>query len=390
MSSISSVPARVQPRIYESVHHGNRVILYDIDNAYPTRTKRILKSSPTGVACANLLARFITGKGFENQDFNNQIVNTKGQKIKQLLRLAAIDFSYHKYFAFHVNYNLNYEISSVTRIDPEYVRLGLRDSNGFSPKVVLWDNWSYDNFARAESHRVQDEINVFNPDPKAVAMQIEKAGGINHYKGQVFVYWGEEQTYPETIYDSVLNDLTVEGKISEKNLSDVENDFAATTVFTFSEELTDEARTAKLGHLRQSQGSNGKRIFLVDGVGEGGFDMHQVQKNFSDRQFEHTEQTSRRRIIRAFSQLPILHGEDRANAISADGQAIQIAYEFYNKQTVDFRECFEESFKTVFQAFKYPINPQENYSIVPLNFTDSNKTDNVNQESDSREGGLGE
>ena len=377
MSTVTSVKQRQNPRVEKRINPGYQILLYDSDNGYPQRTTRILEASPTGVACRNLFAKFVKGQGFEDQGFMNATINFRKQKVWQLLNQLSKDFANHGYFSLHLNYNLNYEIVSMTRINPEFVRLGTPDSYGFSPKVGVWPHW-YEINREFPSKQDPDYINVFNPDPYAIQAQIEVAGGVGKYRGQVYTFWGDAQEYPEAIYDSVLNDLIVDSKFSEKNLGDLQNGFSAGQVFVFPEKLEDEDRNKKLAHLQQVQGTNGRRIFLIDGVGVDGLKIEQVAHNFSDTQFQFTEVSTRGRIMRAWGQIPILHGEDRGNTLSSDGKALENAYRFYNQFTQNDRAAVENAFKTLIPHFWNPINPSEDYSIKPLHFLEEETNDNNN------------
>lgn len=366
--SVRTIRMREPERIYPSINWGEKIIRYDTDNAYPQRTLRILEASPTGVACRDTMVDFVYGGGFQEQDFRKAIINRKGQSIAEIHRELTVDFANHAYFAVHLNYNLAGQVQEISRVEPQYIRLGLPDSTGFSPLVAVYDDWYKDNKQRIEQHRRIDYINVFNPSPEALQKQIDLAGGIYGYFGQILVFWGSAQGYPKTWYDSVLNDLKVDYKIGRKNKNDLDTDYTAGTILMFGDKLEETERRIKQAELREVQGTDGQRILLLDGVGEGGLKLITLQNNFSDTQYLNTEETTRRRIMRAFSQLPILHGEDRANALSSDGKAIENAYKFYNKKTARLREVVSNFFSKIVPFFKDPINPGGNFDILPLQY----------------------
>lgn len=366
-------PKRFQTRLIKS----KGWISYGANNIYPTNCKRILASSPTGVACREKYVDFVAGNGFVNQQLNDITVNRRGQKLLYLLRQIVRDLAESSTFHFHINYNLNYEIDSISRVNPEYVRRGQPDSNGFTPKVAVWGNFSRDNHEQIEKTS-ESYINIFNPNPEVIAKQIELAGGIRQYKGQILSYWGDsDNEYPAVSYDSVLNDLKIDAAISTKSLYDLENDFMANTVFIFKDKLEKEHKAALLGELKKSQGVDGRKVFLIDGA-EDGVDMRTIEKHGSDQQYIHTEEKARRRIYRAWGQLPILHGEDRSNALSADGRAIQNAFTFYNNQTSRQRKMLSQAFAMLMAAYKRPI--EDDFEIEMLSFITSENKEIEGQE----------
>lgn len=60
------------------------------------------------------------------------------------------------------------------------VKLMIKNTSG---KIVVYDNW--DGSKGQVDKKKFNIIDVFNPNEKVVLSQIEKAGGIENYKGQV-------------------------------------------------------------------------------------------------------------------------------------------------------------------------------------------------------------
>lgn len=392
--TVQSVKGYQQKPIFNYLDNARDIIRYDLQNDYPQRTIRILNASSTGVACRNMLVKFLVGKGFEDQNFGKAIVNHKDQSASALLRLAAKDFANHNFFGIHVNYNLKYEVTSIQRIDPQYLRLGLPDSNEFSPKIAIHPNWILDNLTLIDRRldTQPDLIDVFNSNPDVVQAQIEEAGGINNWNGQIFVYWGDEQTYPLARYDALLMDLITDVKISENKLRRLEKGFLVKQAFVFKGVLSETQRKAIKAQLLAAQGTDGDDILLIDGVGDDGLDMVPFNHTFSDADNQYTEESVRKSILRGFNQPAILHSEERQGAMGGDsGQLLENAYGFYNQYTLDDRRIIQESFEKIFSVFKYDVNPQKNFQIIPIDFKTSAEADennDANNNSDNKPGGL--
>lgn len=359
--SVTSIKSPKQPkRVNTKLIKSKGWISYGKNNLYPTNCKRILAASPTGVACREKFVDFVAGDGFEDEELNKLVVNRRGQKALFLLRQIARDLGECNSYHFHINYNLNYQIDSITRINPEYVRRGNPDSNGFTPKMTVWNNFSMDNYELPERNK-EIYIDVFNPNPDVIAKQIELAGGIRMYNGQILSYWGDsDNEYPAALYDSVLNDLQIDAALSTKSLYDLDNDFMANTVFIFKDKLEKSHKAELLTELKKSQGVEGRKVFVIDGA-EDGVEMKTIEKHGSDQQYINTQEAARRRVYRAWGQLPILHGEDRSNALSADGKAIQNAFTFYNNQTSRQRRMISQDFSKLMAMHKRPV---ENEFII--------------------------
>ena len=322
---LRSVEAVQNQRIANIRNTTQEILSWDNDNKYPTRVSNSLDASPTGVMCFRKMVAFLLGKGFEDTSLNTRIVNYKRQTVFNLLSQLVKDLAKYNCFHIHINYNLNLEAVSLTRINPKFVRLGLPDSMGFSPKVAIHPNWDFQNHESPDRNPIVDYINVFAPEN--VALQIEQAGGIDKYRGQVYSYWGEEQSYPLALYDNVVNDLAIDALMSQKYLGDINAGFSPNVIFFFRERLSDEDYNQKVNRYNASVGPNGNRVMMFDGVEDKeAVWMETIDPAVHDGQFEETSRQVRSRIMRAFGQIPILHGEERNSALGGDGKAIENAY----------------------------------------------------------------
>jgi hypothetical protein len=241
--SISSVNTviipKVNPRFRAYNHISENFIAYGEENGYPTRMKRLLDNSPTGVSCRNKLVEFLVGDGFIKPEYNNLIINRRNETLYEILnQLAECIADYHT-FHLHATYNLNYEIDSFVKIDPEQARKSSPDSYGFSPKVILYNDWYRDNMVKAEFgmyHRY--EVDVFNEKEDVIKTQIEKAGTIRDWDGQILSFWGNAPIYPKTLYDSVIDDLQTDAMMSAKSKVDLEKGYMAGHVLMINRKLS--------------------------------------------------------------------------------------------------------------------------------------------------------
>lgn len=376
-TAITSGTERIKPRFTVVNYRDRDFLSYGEHNGYPTRMARILHASPVGVACRNKLVEFLVGRGFEDPTHNEIVINRRGETLLDLAEWMACDLADYNSFHIMCVYNLNGQIDSLLRVDPEHVRKSSPDSFGYSPRVIIHNNWYYDNYAKAE-YGVSPEykVDVFNP--RHVPAQIEHAGGIRSWNGQVLSYWGKVETYPRTIYDSVVHDLATNAYMGVKAKVDLEKGYMAGTIISVKEKMTKKERGDFLQDIAHIQGPDGNRILLIDGVDEK-VEVDFIQTNFSDGQFTLTDQRVRRVIMNAFQQLPILHGEDRANAISADGKAIETAFDFYNQQTLKMRSIISKNISKLMRLFRNPI--EDGFMIEPLTFeTAKQKSENQEQE----------
>lgn len=353
MPATYTIPRNYKHRQRNIANRGRDIINYDSDNAYPQRVLQVLMASSTGVACSNLYAKFIYGNGFTDLDIQNLIINRKQQTAGQLLRLISKDYARFGLFAIHVNYNANYEIAEFTRIDPRYVRFGLPDTNEFIPKIAVYNDWALDNYKVIKRKEI-DYINVYNPKKEAVQKQIEVAGGINKYKGQVLYFTGHEQTYPVAPHDSVLDDLEIDAKISRHSLNELDKGFMAKHILKVPFEFeNDEQRQKFKADLKNVEGEEGDSILVLEATltkEDQGVELLPVDHTYTDLKFVNTQESARQKIYRSYNQPSILHSDYKENGLSSSDQ-IKTAFDFYNQHTSDGRSLLASIFADILTHF---------------------------------------
>lgn len=368
-----TIPGPYEKSVKQSLNKGWKIITYDSDNAYPQRTAAILEASQTGVACANLFSQFIEGRGFEDEGFYQSIINRKGQTVDQLLRLISRDYARHGYFALHIGYNMLYEIDSLTRIDPRYVRLGLPDSNEYSAKVAVYNDWARDNYKVIKRQKI-DYIDTFNP--AFAQVQKERAEMAEEYwQGQCFLYTGEEQAYVKAPHDPVLVQMETEALIAKGRRAKFKNGTSVRQILALPHVISEAERKALASALSKQKGPEGDTLTILEGAaymdanGAGTMpQMYSVDHTKGPDEMHSMDAADvRRDIIRTYNQPPILHGDFKDNGLSSADQ-IQNAFDYYNQFTIRARRVMEETFSRLIPLFKYDINPSGEYSILPLQF----------------------
>lgn len=363
------------PRVESVMIPHKKILSYGEDNCYPQKMKRILQKSPTGMGCANLFSRFIRGKGFEDEAMQQAVVNMQGQRLQGLYNVLAKDLAEYGFFAVHVNYNLLAEPTTFSRVNPEYVRLGIPDSYGIFNRVAIYDQWDGRNRTNPDPVDIQ-YLDLWHPDPERVLSQINRDGGIGRYKGQIYLYTGDELRYPTTPYDSVFRELLTEAEIGEYNYTRLKRGFVGKHILAYRGTFTDEQLEATKMRLRQVSGPDGDDILLVDGIGDDGLDLMEIKHNQAENLYGEVETAVRAKIMRAWNQNPILHGDFRPGSL---GQSTEIenAFRFYNAATEDTRRTLSRCFADMFE--RWAFGEYENFDVVPLSFESDGNTQSMGE-----------
>ncbi|RHU24306.1 MULTISPECIES: hypothetical protein [Parabacteroides] len=359
---------------------------YGKGNNYPQMILQLLGASSNAKSCVGRYAKFIRGAGFKDSLFYKSIVNMKGQTCDTLLRLCSDDLAKFGGFALHINYNLLCEITSVEHIPFEDCRLGIDDDTGYIAQIGIHPDWTCLKGKKKIKKPSKSTIaytDVFNPNPDVVLSQIVAAGGIEAYKGQtLYVSKDGFMVYPSTIYDSAITDISTDEGLANVRYRNVRSNFLPMGMFVYPKgqkvmvedkdgnwvEGTEYQNGFDAAKFKDFQGDS--EACKILGVGrEDGDDVPQFvefpTKNF-DKDFTVTKDAVAEEIHAAFNQEVFYR--IRSGALGFSNDIINDAFNFYNAMTIDERVLMEQSFRSVFSHFTYPVNQTNDYSLIPLSY----------------------
>lgn len=368
------------------------------DNNYPERVERIINNSATAKPSAKLFRKYIVGKGFVTA-LNNLTVNKiKGITLFKFLRKIAESLAYHNGVFIHVNYNANFKIISLDVLPYSHCRVGKKDDKDYNGKIIIYDCW--DGKVDKKKFIVLD---VYNPDQKIIQKQIEKAGSIEKYKGQVFYFNPSTTIYPLAHIDNVMDDADSEHMSSVfKNTSLRKGFFGKQIVITppmldsnlrRADELLDDIslvdkryqiseREAFENNLTNFIGADNAQGVLHLEMEYEGDDIEKtikfinVETNINDKLFEYTEKSTANNIRKAYANIPsILIENNDSSVFGQSGEMLKQAKIFYQEQTEEDRDSIESDIlKPLLSNFEGFVMPSEGLKIIPLI-----PTENVNQ-----------
>ena len=189
------------------------------DNLYSERTDRYINNSVTAKTCARIMATYLTGKGWGDDE--NKLIVDKGNKTTLLKFTQRINQSVSKYRGvyIHVKYNGNFEPSAYKVLNFNNCRLGVEDDDKYVGKIGVSSKYDAKNIKTKDINFVD----VFNIDKDIVKLQMEAQADknasltemVSKYKGQIlYVNLDEEYLYPLSQIDPVINDCDSEAQTS--------------------------------------------------------------------------------------------------------------------------------------------------------------------------------
>lgn len=358
---------------------------YGEDNLYPQTFRNILAASSTGAECLDRFADFIEGNGFRDVPFSESVVNRKGDTADDIHALVCRDVAYYNGLALHVNYNIYGDIVELHHVPFENCRLAESDDNGYVGKIAIHPDWSGQKTRGGKVIKVAKEnidyIDVFNPDKRVVAAQIEAAGGIEYYKGQVlWVSLSGKDIYPTGKGDRVVTEMSTDEGLANVKYRNVRNNFLpAAMIFTkkgtnitFDQDGNEidsrDDDDSFSDSLLQLQGDTncGKLMEVTLETDEDKPEVVTLNSKNYDKEFTVTDISVTERIYSAFGQEPWYC--IRIGKVGFSGDILEDAFEYYNSIVSKQQRLIERTFARVFRHFYEAVNASNDFSVEPLKY----------------------
>lgn len=358
---------------------------YGEDNLYPQTFRNILAASSTGAECLDRFADFIEGNGFRDVPFSESVVNRKGDTADDIHALVCRDVAYYNGLALHVNYNIYGDIVELHHVPFENCRLVESYDSGYVGKIAIHPDWSGQKTRGGKVIKVAKEnidyIDVFNPDKRVVAAQIEAAGGIEYYKGQVlWVSLSGKDIYPTGKGDRVVTEMSTEEGLANVKYRNVRNNFLpAAMIFTkkgtnitFDQDGNEidsrDDDDSFSDSLLQLQGDTncGKLMEVTLETDEDKPEVVSLNSQNYDKEFTVTDISVTERIYSAFGQEPWYC--IRIGKVGFSGDILEDAFEYYNSIVSKQQRLIERTFARVFRHFYEAVNTSNDFSVEPLKY----------------------
>jgi len=323
-------------RLKVSLDYNHRILFYGQDNLYPQRTEQLRLRSPLLVSATRVLEDFINGSGWE---LNNEIIlNNRGETGRDILNLAAMDFSRSNGFAFHLNFDARGRITEIQHIPFEYCRLGLPDEFGNVSRVVVSNNWEEDKdkLPPSKNRSIYTEwFPIFNPLTAA-----EESVEVPQPKGQVLYYAGmEKNKYPLVTYDAIMDTGSTDAAIQRYEESNTNKGFHGATIFKYPGNFESESQKAQMVDMvakMMGPDSPGVTVAQIDEDFTGQL-MEQIPAGSDDALFSLTLESTLNRTLYHYNIPPALFGISPAGGVFTQ-LAYQESFIVYNVLTRNKRD----------------------------------------------------
>ena len=354
-------------------------------NDYPTKIELLVGGSATAKACAGVIADFIYGKGFSLEAEARAIAKERGERFKKeslyindrretpndLLKKVSRSLSYHRGVFLQINYNQLFQKTSVQVLPYGCCRLGVKDSNNYRGKVLYYNNW--DKLQdKKEIDKNVSVIDLYDPRPEVIQEQVNKAGGWDNYKGQVFfLNLDRNDSYPLAWADTVLLDCESEMLSSKYTRNGFKKGFFGTYAFVTSPFKSEADKEEFQDHLRRSIGVEAEQSvfhFQLEMSGDKLEDqvlVKPIESNVKADLFEYADRKTANNIRKTYGNVPpVLIDFVEGKLGNTSGESLKEARVFMQEQMQEERQDVQEMFEELFDNFATPISNNGLFEIT--------------------------
>lgn len=349
-----------------------------IDNCYPQRVERIINDSVTAKSGTAMLASFLTGSGFVDDNLNGVVVSTDlfGETtLFELHQKVCQSLSKHNAAAVQLQYNAVPEVISARYVPYRYCRFGLTDSNEYSGFIHVYRDWE-----KSQGGIRQDKIlkiHSFNTKPEVIRAQFEADG--KDYRGQIAVLrLDDEFIYPLSTVDPALEDCDTEALIKKFKNGELSSGFFMKYILYHTNfDNEQEQREFKELMQRFMGGDSTGRVLMAEGsFDENGslekannFQLQKIEQNINDKLFESYEKSVANNIRKALMNIPsILIEQQEGGFFGSSGEAYIQAFNLYNAMTASSRATISAWYAKLFARSNNPLLANGNFTIKNLTY----------------------
>lgn len=281
----------------------NECFNWGADNAYPSLVEGLIGMSVTSKACVDKVAKAIYGKSFGPD--GAVIINKQGQSLNEILRVAAREYAKQNNIFIHVGYNGELDINSIKIVPNTHARKGKADDKGYSGKILVYSNWDKSESKKIEKSKFQ-EVDVYNPNKAVIESQIEAAGGIRKYKGQILhIQKDTSEVYSLSDLNPVLPECLLESNSQTFRSRGASKGFLNTKLLVVQPFAGEDERDEFTEDLHNLQGAdNAGNVLLLEAANttedlKNQMIMEDLSSPYNDELFQYSDEQARKNIALA-------------------------------------------------------------------------------------------
>lgn len=383
----------------------NECFNFGADNAFPSLVEVIVEMSVTSKTCVDRVSKAIYGKSFG--EAGKVIVNSKGQTLNEVLRIAARDYAKHNNFYLQVIYDANLDIKAIVVIPVTDVRIGKADDKGYSGKFLIYDNWDKSKGTRIKASEFE-VVDKYNPDKKVIEKQIRSAAKnnkvkdwkeakiediISDYNGQI-IHVRKDQSYKYSKTDLIpaLKDALTEANAQTFRSNGAAKGFLNTKLLVVQPFKDEDARKEFKKDLNGLRGAENSSDVLLLEISQMTDDLDKAIKlddlsgEYNDKLFEYSDKQAEKNICKAFSVPLMLVSQTDNSLFGSSGEMLKEAKVQLWESREEDRDQFEEVFNSIMKLFQDKKKTEETLSIANpyINEEDEKENRSINKQAQAQ------
>lgn len=322
-------------------------VLYGKDNQYPEYLYGLYNDVSTLKTIIEGTADYVIGnsvecnvKGFDKQ------VNTKGDTMRELVRLCARDWLIYGGYYIQVIRNKAGEVRELYYIDFRYMRSSKKND------VFYYSEDFGKKYVRTNKRVVYPK---YLPEAKGVASSI------------VFVSNNKSSTYPIPKYSGSIKACEIERAIDTYHLSSIENGFGGSYIINFLNGIpTDEVKNEIEKNVNEKfcGASNAGRVLINFANGkDNATTLEKLAVEDFGEKYKAAAERAKNQIFTAFRAIPQLFG-DMSAATGFNSQEFSESFKVFN------RTVCKPIQQTICDSIDKIFNNDNSINIIPFSLDD--------------------
>lgn len=313
----------------EKVTSGKDIVEWGDGNSYPDYLLDLFNNVTTLRSIISGNIDFITGDNITilplGDRFTNGIMNTRGDRINDIVRDLAKDYNLYGGFALQVIRDYTGEVAEIYYIDMRFLR-----SNKENNVFYYSEKWN-------KSGR-KDVIvyPAFMQNLDWASLDEEQRD--RHASSILFVKNVHTQVYPAPIYAASIKACEIERNIDNYHLNAIENGFASSVIVNFNngdpgdeikEEIENEFNEKFAGHQNA-----GRILFCWNKDKISATTITEMKTEDFGAKYEALSKHSRQQIFSSFRAIPLLFGLTSEVSTGFSTDEFEQSFKLYNRTQI--------------------------------------------------------
>lgn len=356
----------------------NECFNFGSDNAFPSLIEALIGMSVTSKTCADRVSKAIYGKSFG--DAGKVIVNSKGQSLNEVLRIAARQYAKFNNCYLQISYDANLDVKAINVVPVTEVRIGKADDKGYSGKFIVYDNWD-----KTKSKKITasgfESYDKYNSDKKVIEGQIRKASKANKdakiedmivdYNGQI-LHIRKDDTYIYSLPDlhPALSEALLEANSQTFRSRGASKGFLNTKLLTtqpFKDNDTRKEFRKDLNNLRGADNSSDVLLLETSQMSDDLSKQIQIDDlsgEYNDKLFQYSDSQAEKNICKAFTVPLMLVSQTDNSLFGSSGEMLKEAKVQLWETREEDRDQLEEVFASLMKLFQGEKKIEEGLQII--------------------------